>query len=155
MTITHSDFISGKGESDMDWKLCAIDDLRRYKQMKIGVLNSKDKLRLISQAAASPRTSLGKKNPINNPSLINSLVEKEKLSSNIKSVQKLISIIERGLDSLTDEERTILEKFYMSDCPSSIRHLSEEFGYEPRSLYRKRDRALARFTLAMYGLEIS
>ncbi len=155
MTITPSDSTSGKGEFDMDWKLCAIDDLRRYKQMKIGVLNSKDKLRLISAAASSPRTSLGKRNPINNPSLINTLVEKEKLSSNIKSTQKLLKIIERGLDSLTDEERALLEKFYMSDCPSNIRHLCEEFGYEQRSLYRKRDRALARFTLAMYGLEIS
>lgn len=136
----------------MDWKLCAIDDLRRYKQMKIGILNSKDKIRLISSAASSPKGSL---NPIKNQNFINALVEKEKLNSNIKSAQKLIKLIERGLDSLTDEERSLLEKFYMSDCPSNIRHLCEEFGYEQRSLYRRRDRALARFTLAMYGLEVS
>ena len=139
----------------MDWKICAIDDLRRYKQMKVGVLNSKDRLRLVSQAATSPRSSLSKQNPANNPNLINAIVEKEKLNSNIKSVEKLLKLIERGLDSLNDEDRTLLEKFYMSDSPAKIRHLSDEFGYEPRSLYRKRERALARFTLAMYGLEIS
>ncbi len=139
----------------MDWKLCAADDLRRYKQMKIGILNSKDRLRLISETSTSPRTSLGKRNPARNPGFINNLVEKEKLSSNIKSAEKLIAIIDRGLNSLSEEDRRLLEKFYMSDSPSKMRHLSDEFGYDPRSIYRKRDRALAKFTLAMYGLEIS
>ena len=139
----------------MDWKICAADDLRRYKQMKIGVLNSKDRIRLISATAASPKSSLDKDNPARNSDLINAIVEKERLRSNIKSAEKLLSIIERGLNSLNEEDRKILEKFYMSDSPSKIAFLSDEFGYEPRSLYRKRERALAKFTLAMYGFEIS
>ena len=74
------------------------------------------------------------------------MVEKERLASNINSAERLLAIIDRGLDSLTDEERQLLEKFYMSNSPSKMRHLSEEFGYDPRTLYR---------TIAMYGLELS
>ncbi len=139
----------------MDWRLCAEDDLRRYKQMKIGLLNSKDRLRLVSESVRSPKTSLGRKSKRAESEVINAVVEMERLAANINSAERLINIIERGLDSLSDEERRLLEKFYMSSSPSKMRHLSEEFGYEPRTLYRKRDRALTNFTIAMYGLELS
>ena len=139
----------------MDWRLCAEDDLRRYKQMKIGVLNSKDRLRLVSEALTSPKVNLGRKNRRTETEVINAIVEKERLTANINSAERLIAIIERGLESLTEEERRLLEQFYMSNSPSKMRHLSEEFGYEPRTLYRKRDRALTNFTIAMYGLEVS
>lgn len=139
----------------MDWRLCAEDDLRRYKQMKIGILNSKDRLRLISEVIRSPKASFSKHSKRMDSDLINAMVEKERLANNINSAERLLAIIDRGLDSLTDEERQLLEKFYMSNSPSKMRHLSEEFGYDPRTLYRMRDRALANFTIAMYGLELS
>lgn len=139
----------------MDWKICAEDDLRRYKQMKIGLLNSKDRLRLVSETVRAPKTSFGRKSRRAESEIISALVEIERLSANISSAERLLAIIERGLDSLSDEERRLLEKFYMSSSPSKMRHLSEEFGYEPRTLYRKRDRALTNFTIAMYGLELS
>jgi len=139
----------------MDWKLCAEDDLRRYRQMKIGVLNTKDRLRLVSTSLSSRGDVFKRKNGKADSEIINAIVEKERLATNIESAERLLAIIDRGLDSLNEEERRLLEKFYMSAAPSKMRRLSEEFGYEPRTLYRKRDRALAKFTIAMYGLEIS
>ena len=139
----------------MDWRICAEDDLRRYKQMKIGILNSKDRLRLISESVRSPKVSFSKHGRRVDSDLVNAMVEKERLTNNINSAERLLAIIDRGLDSLTDEERRLLEKFYMSNSPSKMRHLSEEFGYDPRTLYRMRDRALANFTIAMYGIELS
>lgn len=139
----------------MDWKICAEDDLRRYKQMKIGLLNSKDRLRLVSETVRLPKTSFERRSKRAENEVINALVEIERLTENINSAERLLAIIERGLGSLNDEERRLLEKFYMTNSPSKMRHLSEEFGYEPRTLYRKRDRALTNFTIAMYGLELS
>ncbi|MBR3847702.1 MAG: hypothetical protein IKM21_00235 [Oscillospiraceae bacterium] len=139
----------------MDWRICTEDDLRRYKQMKIGLLNSKERLQLVSETMRSPKTSLGERSKRAETEFINAMVEMERLSANINSAQKLINIIERGLASLSPEDRKLLEKFYMSSSPSKMRHLSDEFGYEARTLYRKRERALTNFTIAMYGLELS
>lgn len=137
----------------MDWKLCAVDDLRNYNQMKIGILNSQDKLRMVRTSAKDVVLPVGSRRL--DTRVINSLVETERLQENIKRAKKLVSLIDRGLASLTDEERCILEKFYMSGTPRTVTAISDELGYESRSIYRIREKALEKFTLAMYGVEVS
>ena len=138
----------------MDWKACAVDDLRRYRHMKIGVLNSRDKLRMLSSQATSARTTASRQCERTSPKLIDTIVETERLKSNLDVAENLVGLIERGLDSLSEEERVVLERFYISDLPKNMTHLKGELGYEERSLYRLRDRALKKFTLAMYGVEM-
>lgn len=139
----------------MDWKICAVDDLRRYKQMKIGIINSKEKLKFVENAAMRYNLSNAKRGLRTDTNIINALVEASRLRQNIASTERLTKLVERGLDSLSDEERRIIDRFYMANTPLSTRVLSEELGYEPRTLYRIRDRALEKFTIAMYGIEIS
>ncbi len=139
----------------MDWKTCAVDDLRRYPQMKIGVLNSREKLKVVESAARSAKNSL-KRNPGRTDSrFVDAIVESERLRKNLKIAEGLLRLIERGLDSLTEEEELLLRRFYMSNSAPNMTKLKEELGYEPRSIYRLRDRALVKFTLAMYGVEVS
>lgn len=139
----------------MDWKACAVDDLRRYPQMKIGVLNSREKLRTVESLARSAKTSL-KRNPGHTDSrLVDAIVESERLRKSLKQTEALIRLIERGLESLTEEERLLLTRFYMSRTTPNITDIKRELGYETRSIYRLRDRALVNFTLAMYGIEVS
>ena len=138
----------------MDWKACAVDDLRRYRHMKIGVLNSRDKLRMLSSQATSARTTANRQREKTSTKLIDTIVETERLKTNLDVAENLVGLIERGLDSLSEEERTILERFYISDLPKNMTRLKGELGYEERSLYRLRDRALRKFTLAMYGVEM-
>ena len=137
----------------MDWKICAVDDLRRYHLMKVGILNSKDKLKAIEQAVFYAKTSSDGKKPKTNSEIVDMLVEKERLKTNITAAERIIELVERGLDALNIEERAILEKFYMTDCPNKIKTLRSQFGYSQRSMYRVKDRALRKFTLAMYGVE--
>ena len=139
----------------MDWKICAVDDLRRYPQMKIGILNSRDKLRAVDGFARSAKSSIEKKGRRADSKSVDAIVESERLRKNLKLAEGLVRLVERGLSSLTDEERAVLERFYMSTDVPSMTKLKEEFGYETRSVYRLRDRALMKFTLAMYGVEVS
>lgn len=138
----------------MDWKTCAVDDLRRYNQMKIGILNSRDKLKNIESTALSARTSAEKCAKKTASHLVDAIVESERLKTNIEVAESLTTLIDRGLSSLTDHERRVLEEFYMTDNPKGVRRLRDELGYAPRSLYRLRDNALKKFTLAMYGVEM-
>lgn len=139
----------------MDWKTCAVDDLRRYNHMKIGILNSKDKLRALSRVADEGRMLSGKNGKRMDSRLVDAIVESERLKSNISAAESLTALVERGLSSLEHDERRVLEAFYMSDRPKTVRQIKEEFGYATRSVYRLRDSALKKFTLAMYGVEVS
>ena len=139
----------------MDWKICAVDDLRRYNLMKIGILNSKDKLRTMEKAALAARQSFEEKPKHLDSKLVDLIVETERLRSNIHTAQNLVTLVDRGLGALSEGERSVLEKFYIDDCTRTTRSLREHFGYSQRSIYRIRDRALRKFTLAMYGVEIT
>lgn len=137
----------------MDWKICAVEDLRRYNLMKVGILNSQDKLRAIDTSVRHARSSAEKPHKRLDSRVVDAIVESERLKANITAAKNLTSLIERGLGSLSDDERKILELFYMKDTSKPAAHLINELGYSSRSIYRARDRALEKFTLAMYGVE--
>lgn len=138
----------------MDWKICAVEDLRRYNLMKIGILNSEDKLRAIDNNVKRAHLSSEKSRKQLDSRLVDAIVESERLKANISTAKNLTGLVERGLSSLSESERRILEMFYMSDTSKPAAHLINELGYSSRSIYRARDRALEKFTLAMYGVEM-
>lgn len=136
----------------MDWKICAAEDLRRYRHMKLGIKGAKERLKTIRLSARGLRNSLHKTYLKTDTEYVNMIVESERLNANIKLCENLLGLIERGLNSLTEEERAVLEKFYMTPGAPNLIKLKTRFGYESRSIYRLRDTALEKFTLAMYGI---
>ncbi len=138
----------------MDWKACAIDDLRRYKLMKTGIVNCREKIGAISEAAASGRAAIKNNGARHTDSrIIDAIVEVDRLTYNINATEKILRTIERALRAISKEEKFILEKFYISSVPANMQELKKSLGYEQRSIYRMRDNALLNFTLAMYGIE--
>ncbi len=139
----------------MDWKIYAIKDLRRYKFIKLGIINSKERLAIID---AEIKTSLHintKRCARKKTELMAATIEANNLRQSISSAERKTKLLERALDSLTELERNILAKFYMDNNPKPASVLSDELGFSVRSLYRARDEALEKFTLAMYGIDVS
>ena len=137
----------------MDWKICAAEDLRKYRRMKLGLINSRERLRLVRLGMRNLKNSLHKTYQRTDTEYVNMIVESERIRTNIKICENLLSLIDRGLDSLTEEERGVLEEFYMKTSSPNIIELKDRLGYETRSLYRLRDTALEKFTISMYGIE--
>jgi hypothetical protein len=52
---------------------------------------------------------------------------------------------------LTPEERLVLLRIFILPESGSIQRLCDELNVEQSSVYRKRDKALEAFTLALYG----
>ncbi len=138
----------------MDWKACAVDDLRRYRLLKTSLLNCREKIGAIKETAASGRAAIKSRGARRTDNrIIDAIVEIDRLRYNISAIEKLIKCIERGLRALSKEERLLLEKFFMSANPANIQEIKASLGYEMRTIYRLRDKALLKFTLAMYGVE--
>ena len=53
--------------------------------------------------------------------------------------------------ALNEDERLILQRLYLYPQKGAIDRLCNELGLEQSSVYRKRDQALSRFTVAIYG----
>ena len=56
-----------------------------------------------------------------------------------------------GLEVLTDDERKVLDRFYINPARGNVDRLCEEFGIEKSQVYARKDSALHHFTICLYG----
>ncbi len=68
------------------------------------------------------------------------------------TLKRLVKLTERGLSQLTDEERRVLERFFIYRGGRHVDDLMEELCYERTRIYELKDEALYKFTVAMYGM---
>ena len=59
--------------------------------------------------------------------------------------------MESGLGVLDEDERLVLDRFYIHRSKGNVNRLCEELGVEKPTVYRRRNRALYLFTIALYG----
>lgn len=74
------------------------------------------------------------------------------MAGRLHRVEKTLGIIKRGLAALTPEERLILSRFYIYREKGNPQRLCEALGVEQSSVYRRKDKALKKFTEAVFGL---
>ena len=55
-------------------------------------------------------------------------------------------------DTLTEDERVVLDKFYINRPTRHIDRLCDELHCEKSTVYRLKDSGLKKFTIAMYGI---
>ena len=67
-------------------------------------------------------------------------------------VAKEIGITEKGLAVLTEEEKTVLYKFFINRPRRHIEDLCESLNYEKTRIYEIKETALRKFTLSCYGI---
>ena len=141
----------------MNWKNVAMEKLRRYNAMRQALRNIPEELQRLKAEAVLLRSATtdgifvrgsgGKQEDAR----INNIVEQQELEQTLKQVRQWLAVTERGLLSLDDEQRQILQRLYLYPQIGGIERLCSDLGLEQSSIYRKRDQALLRFTTAIYG----
>ena len=142
----------------MNWKNEATDVLRLYEAKKLALGSIPEELKTLKadltairgavmDAAAAPGGGSKREDR-----LMNNLVRQEELSRNLTQTKRWVARADKALSCLTEEERLVLRRLYI--CPESgaMARLAEELGLEQRTIYRRKDDALKRFTVALYGL---
>ncbi len=141
----------------MNWQKEAVNDLKAYEARKLSIDNMKKRIRELEQRAIK-LGSLSSDVPVkggaskSEDALINNIAERDRLNQNIDAVQCLLDIIDNGLSVLNDEERMVLNEFYINRSSQHIEKLCDELHCEQANVYRIKDRALYKFTIAMYGV---
>ena len=84
--------------------------------------------------------------------MLNNIALRDAAKANYKIVKREVKIIENGLAILSGEERRILELFYIQRPTDYVIRLCDELAIEKSELYRRKDKALEKFTRACFGV---
>ena len=142
----------------MNWKQVAIEDLKKYKAREESLRNIAERIKALKEKSVAIKSSSTSAAPIKGGGnrvegrLLDNIVERERLKHTYKATKHLVEITERGLLHLKDDERFVLDAFYISGQEKHIERCMEELHLEQSQIYRIKDRALYRFTIAMYGI---
>ena len=83
--------------------------------------------------------------------MLSNIVHRDELKRRLREARLWVEIVDSGLSVLDDEERLALELCFIHKVKGSIDDLCYRLNVDTSAAYRRRDLALRRFTLALYG----
>ncbi len=145
----------------MNWRKEAVEDLRNYRRRRQSLENMAERRRALEEAYQALRAAVSAGGDGADgvdgvdevaDGLIECVAQRERLALNIAAVRRLVRLTERGLNSLDDRQRLVLERFYIEGGRGHAEWLMERLACEKSRVYELKDEALYAFTTAMYGL---
>ena len=136
----------------MDWKKQAVEDLKSHALRQKGLENIKRIVSANRAACKGIQPEGVAASPVWNDRQLDLVCEEGRLQRMHDAAAGLVDAVDNALGVLTPEEKRVLDAFYIHHMPGHVPTLMEELGYEQRQIYKIKDRALYRFTVAMYGL---
>lgn len=140
------------------WKYKAIDKLRDYPLQKCALQNLAEEITRLESEAYSIKSATGDGTPVKGGGsgreerLLSNIVKREELKAMLHRAQLAVQMADRGLAVLSADEKHILEVMYIVSERGKVERLLNELGLqEESSLYKRINKALYRFTVAMYG----
>ena len=145
----------------MDWKVEAINKLKYYDAKRQALQSIPMELQQLESQMSGIRgvktdriTVTGYRSTPENR-LMDCIVEKEELQRNYTQTKLWVEMVSEALDTLTEEERKLLERFYISDDRGAAEDLAAELYIDRKTVYHRKDAALWKFTVALYGCVVS
>lgn len=142
----------------MNWKREAIDKLKNYEVHREALENIPKEIRRLELAYAGIRSATTDGAPISGggntqeDSMLSNIVHRDELKRWLKEAGLWVAQVDKALAALDDEERLVLNRFYIHRAKGNVGELCERMNVEQATVYRKRDSALRRFTIALYGI---
>lgn len=140
----------------MNYKEIVIEDLRNYNYLKQGVENAKARIRALEYAAeglqSSELTVAGRRRGRRDDRMVDNLAERERLKLNLRTAQTLLKMIDSALATLSEQEREILNEFYINKREGHAERLCHRFCVEKSKVYTMKDEALRKMAIGMYGV---
>ena len=142
----------------MNWKREAIDKLKNYEAHREALESIPKEIKRLESVYAGIRSATTDGTPVSGggntreDTMLSSIVHRDELKRRLKEARLWLSQVDKALAVLDDEERLILDKFYIHRAKGNVGDLCERLNVEQSTVYRKRDNALRLFTIALYGV---
>lgn len=142
----------------MDWKREAIDKLRCYEAKKTSFERAGAEMKRLEDDLTRIRSATSDSTPVvgdasaREDAIVNNIAHREELRLAMQEARRWVKIVDSGLSVLDEQERLVLDRFYIHRGKGNVDRLCAELGVEQSTVYRRRDSALRHFTLALYGV---
>ena len=141
----------------MNWKYEAIDKLKQYAARKSAVQSIPEEIRRLEMSISGIRSSTSDGTPVKGGGsgkediYLSNIVRRQELERSLENAKSWVAFVQRGLDFLAEDERLILDRFYIYPAKGNVERLCMELSCEQATVYRRRDAALRKFTICLYG----
>ncbi len=141
----------------MKWSEYAIDSLKKHISRQTALMNLGDRIKELDTEFKSTKGPVTDRVPVkggsskNEDRLLNNIVERDELIQNYNAVERAVNRVERALGALTERQRRVLDGFYIFRTDDYMDRLCDDLHVEIAQVYRLKDEALKKFTLALYG----
>ena len=143
----------------MNWKKEAADKLRNYTARQQALTNIAEELRRLEIKSTSIRSAFADGSPVQGggsgreDAMLDNLCHRAELERQLEEARIWCSTVENALSVLTEQERLVLDRFYIHPAKGNVDRLCGEMGVEKPTVYRRRDDALHHMTIALYGFD--
>ena len=141
----------------MNWKQEAIEKLEQYgaKKQSLQIIPGEiarleaaaSRLRGIQIDSVSVKTSGSR----HEDTLLSNIMQREALDWSLDQAKQWVCQVDAGLSVLNAEERQILDRFYINGEKGAADDLADMLAMDVKTVYRRKDAALRRFTIALCG----
>ena len=141
----------------MNWKFEAIEKLRLYEAKKQSLRSIPEEIARLESAMKSIRSATADGSPVKGGGsgredmMLSNIVHREELERALEQAKTWVALVDAGLEILSPEERLILDRFYVSSQKGAAERLACDLGVDVKTVYHRKDAALRRFTIALYG----
>ncbi len=141
----------------MDWKSVAIEKLRDYQAKKQALESIPLEIAQVESTMTSIRSRRPDATPVEGGSagyedkMLNCLAQKDELQRVLERTQLWIKGVDDALAVLNPEDRKVLDYLCIYPTKDSLDRLCNELFVDSRQIYRRREKALRKFTIALYG----
>lgn len=141
----------------MNWKFEAIEKLKDYELKKRSLDSIPVEIKMLEIQMASIRSATSDGSPVQGGGsgredmYLSNIVKREELGRSLDLAKRWVAIVDGGLELLSEEDRLILDRFFISPAKGNVDRLCEELSLEKSAVYDRRNKALRRFTLSLYG----
>ena len=141
----------------MNWKFEAIEKLKQYEAKKQSLTSIPDEIARLESAMQSIRSATVDGKPVKGGGsgredmMLSNIVHREELERSLEQAKMWVALVDAGLETLSAEERLILNRFYIHPAKGNVDRLCGELGVEKSQVYARKDAALHHFTISLYG----
>ena len=139
----------------MNWKEEAAQRLMDYKPMRTSVTSLRRELKRLEMEATALRSGTvqmgGRGGGSREDRQLNNLIRRQELDAALEHAVLWVKTTEYALSCLDNHEQELLDRIYIRGDWGNVTQLAQDLGMERSTVYRRRDEALRKFTVAMYG----
>lgn len=141
----------------MIWKQEAVEKLRQYEAKRVAMKTIPLEIKRLELNMQSIRSAVSDGSPAKGGGsgredmYLSNIVHREELERSLEQAEIWVSLTEAALELLSKEERLLLDRFYIHPEKCAADRLAGDLHMDVKTVYRRKDDALRKFTISLYG----